>query len=162
MFPTNAPRFACDAMLGALARWLRAAGYEAAWVPHIDDWDLIRLARREQRILLSSDTRLFKIGIVRDGDLPALFVPNGLGKKEQLAFVHCRLHLTALPPRCMARRHVGCKRRQSVRRLYGISKPSLLLKILRRGVRSLRLCWIGCGRQPHIWLLMSPGNDIAR
>jgi uncharacterized protein with PIN domain len=102
MFPTNAPRFACDAMLGALARWLRAAGYEAAWVPHIDDWDLIRLARREQRILLSSDTRLFKIGIVRDGDLPALFVPNGLGKKEQLAFVHCRLHLTALPPRCMA------------------------------------------------------------
>ena len=39
------PRFACDAMLGGLARWLRAAGYDACWQEGIDDGELIRLAR---------------------------------------------------------------------------------------------------------------------
>ena len=96
------PRFACDAMLGKLARWLRAAGYEAFWQEGIDDWDLIRLAQREQRLLLSSDTGIFRIGIVRDGEVAALFVPHGLGKREQLAFVLNRLGLDYRPPRCMA------------------------------------------------------------
>jgi len=64
--PDNEPTFACDAMLGGLARWLRAAGYDASWTEGIDDWDLVRLARREGRVLLSSDTGIFKIGVVRD------------------------------------------------------------------------------------------------
>jgi len=102
MAESAAVRFACDAMLGGLARWLRAAGYDASWREGIDDWDLIRQARREQRTLLSSDTGIFRIGIVRDGDLPALFVPHGLGKQEQLAFVLRSLKLSQRPPRCMA------------------------------------------------------------
>jgi uncharacterized protein with PIN domain len=96
-------RFVCDAMLGGLARWLRAAGYDASWRPHIDDWDLIHLARREERVLLSSDTGIFRIAIIRDGRLPALWIPHRLStKKDQLAFVleHFRLH--AGTPRCMA------------------------------------------------------------
>jgi len=97
-----APTFACDVMLGALARWLRAAGYDAWWSNAIDDWDLVRLAQREGRILLSADTGIFRIGIVRDGDVPALQVPNGLTVQEQLAFVTDRLHLAAREPRCMA------------------------------------------------------------
>ncbi len=100
--PPEAPRFACDAMLGALARWLRAAGYDAAWQEGIDDWDLLRQARREGQVVLSSDTGLFRIGIVRDGALPALFVPHGLDTQGQLAFVLDRLHLPLRTPRCMA------------------------------------------------------------
>jgi uncharacterized protein with PIN domain len=96
------PRFACDAMLGGLARWLRAAGYDASWRADIDDWELIRLARREDRVLLSCDTGIFRIGIVRDGELPALLVPHGLSKKEQLAFVLHQLQLSPREPRCMA------------------------------------------------------------
>jgi uncharacterized protein len=94
-------RFCCDAMLGGLARWLRVAGYDAAWYPHIDDWDLIRISRRENRTLLSCDTGIFKIGIVRDGQLPALFIPHGLSKQSQLEFVFERLGLRILEPRCM-------------------------------------------------------------
>lgn len=94
--------FACDAMLGGLARWLRAAGYDASWQAGIADWDLIRLAQREGRVLLTSDTGIFRIGIVRDGDLPALFIPHGLNKQEQLAFVLQRLKLLPREPRCMA------------------------------------------------------------
>jgi uncharacterized protein len=98
----NTPRFACDAMLGVLARWLRAAGYDTSWHPHIDDWDLIRLAARAQRVLLSCDTGIFRIGIVRDGDLPALCVPNGLTAEQQLPWVLEHLHLRPREPRCMA------------------------------------------------------------
>ena len=102
MTATAPPRFACDAMLGALARWLRAAGYDASCHPDIDDWDLIRLARFEGRILLTCDTGISRIGIIRDGDLPALLLPNGLDKQEQLAYVLRRLHLPLREPRCMA------------------------------------------------------------
>ena len=99
---TVAPVFACDAMLGGLARWLRAAGYDASWSADIDDWDLVRLARREGRMLLSCDTGIFKIGIVSDGDVPALLVPHGLKKREQLQWVMAKLQLRPGDPRCMA------------------------------------------------------------
>jgi uncharacterized protein with PIN domain len=96
------PRFACDAMLGSLARWLRAAGYDASWQAGIDDWDLVRHAQGEGRVLLSCDTGIFRIGIIRDGHVQALQVPNGLTTEEQLTFVMGRLHLPVRPPRCMA------------------------------------------------------------
>lgn|SRR5262245_42910448 len=96
------PKFACDVMLGALVRWLRAAGYDATWSNNIDDWDLVRLAQREGRILLSADTGIFRIGIVRDREVPAVHVPNGLTTDEQLAFVMRSLHLEPREPRCMA------------------------------------------------------------
>jgi len=89
-------------MLGALARGLRAAGYDAWWSNADDDWDFVRLAKREGRILLSADTGIFRIGIVRDGEVAALQVPNGLSVQEQLAFVTSRLHLEPREPRCMA------------------------------------------------------------
>ena len=61
------PRFLCDAMLGGLARWLRAAGYDASWNLAILDRDLLLLAEREGRLLLTSDTGIIKVTRVRDG-----------------------------------------------------------------------------------------------
>jgi uncharacterized protein with PIN domain len=95
-------RFACDAMLGGLARWLRAAGYDASWSATVGDWELIRLALREGRTLLTCDTGIFRIGIVRDGEVLALLIPHGLSKQAQLAFVLHRLNLPLREPRCMA------------------------------------------------------------
>jgi uncharacterized protein with PIN domain len=102
MDTTPAPRFACDAMLGGLARWLRAAGYDAWWQEGVKDWDLVRLALRTGRILLTSDTGILRIGIVRDGEVPALFVPHGLTKAGQLGFVLRHFQLPVRAPRCMA------------------------------------------------------------
>jgi uncharacterized protein with PIN domain len=102
MHNTKDMMFTCDVMLGSLARWLRAAGYDATWSKCIGDWDLVRLARREKRVLLSADTGIFRIGIVRDGDVPALQVPNGLTAQQQLAYVMCQLRLEPREPRCMA------------------------------------------------------------
>src|SRR5262249_4840216 len=102
MTTTPPSRFACDAMLGSLARWLRAAGYDTSWQEGIADWDLIRQARDEGRILLSCDTGIFKIGIVRDGQVSSLQIPNQLSTEAQLQLVMKHFGLTPREPRCMA------------------------------------------------------------
>ena len=75
---TSVPRFACDAMLGRLARWSCAAGYEAWWSAGVTDQELVRLGRREGRFLLSCDGDIFEYAVVRDGAVAALHIPNAL------------------------------------------------------------------------------------
>jgi uncharacterized protein with PIN domain len=101
--PEDAPtRFACDAMLGGLARWLRAAGYDASWHEGIADPALVQLAQAEGRTVLSSDGDVFAFALVRDGVVPSLFVPRGLDIQAQLAHVLGALGLPLREPRCMA------------------------------------------------------------
>lgn len=52
------PRFIADAMLGRLARWLRALGYDVAPAPPVADAELVRRAVLERRFLLTRDRRL--------------------------------------------------------------------------------------------------------
>ena len=99
---TTDPAFWCDAMLGGLARWLRAAGYDAAWEADIDDADLLRRALAEGRVLLTSDRELMRRGAIRSGRVRALLIPTGLGKVEQLRQVLQALGLGLRRPRCMA------------------------------------------------------------
>jgi uncharacterized protein with PIN domain len=57
--PEAPATFLCDEMLGALARWLRAAGHDAALAaPGAPDADLIRQAMEAGRLLVSRDRRL--------------------------------------------------------------------------------------------------------
>ncbi|MFW6133767.1 MAG: Mut7-C RNAse domain-containing protein [Planctomycetota bacterium] len=95
-------RFFCDAMHGGLARWLRAAGYDAAFAYGIDDAELIERARDTGRIILSSDGPLFDRNVIRDGTVAALYVPQQLGKLQALQFVLRTLKLPVRWPRCMA------------------------------------------------------------
>jgi len=96
------PVFACDAGLGGLARWLRAAGYEAYWRADIDDDELIREAQRIPATLLTTDSLLMQRGVLRDGFIPALWVPPTLKKVEQLELVLCELRIPVCAPRCMS------------------------------------------------------------
>ena len=96
------PEFVCDAGLGGLARWLRAAGYEAHWTPDIDDNDLIREARRIPATLLTTDSLMMERGVLRDGFIPALWVPPSMKKFEQLRLVLRELRLPLRDPRCMS------------------------------------------------------------
>jgi hypothetical protein len=52
------PRFAADAMLGRLARWLRVLGFDTSWEAHVPDAALVRLALAERRTVLTRDRRL--------------------------------------------------------------------------------------------------------
>ena len=95
------PRFACDAMLGGLARWLRALGYEAAFEHGIEDAALVARAADTGAILLSSDRPLFERRAVRAGAVRALFVPRHAPVHEQATFVLRAFELDVRPPRCM-------------------------------------------------------------
>jgi uncharacterized protein with PIN domain len=95
------PRFFCDAGLGGLARWLRAAGYEAAWVDGIEDGELLRQAQAQQMVVLTTDSLLMQRRVVRDGIIPALWLPPTVKVKEHLATVMREFRLQPRPARCM-------------------------------------------------------------
>ncbi|MGC8863813.1 MAG: Mut7-C RNAse domain-containing protein [Armatimonadota bacterium] len=58
-------RFLADCMLGKLAKWLRMLGYDTVYMPDADDDELVRIAVRENRILLTRDHRLCDRRMVR-------------------------------------------------------------------------------------------------
>lgn len=51
-------RFAVDAMLGRLARWLRLLGFDAFYEPDVPDERLVRRALAEERWILTRDRSL--------------------------------------------------------------------------------------------------------
>jgi len=53
-----APSLLVDAMLGRLARWLRLAGYDAAFWREGSDEELIAAARAEDRLIITKDHAL--------------------------------------------------------------------------------------------------------
>lgn len=94
--------FLCDAGLGGLARWIRASGYLAIWIPDIDDDDLLVEGERLGAIILTTDSMLMERRVLRDNILPAVWVPPTLTMLEQLNLVFQELDLEQRDSRCMA------------------------------------------------------------
>jgi uncharacterized protein with PIN domain len=100
---TSAPiLFWCDAGLGGLARWLRAAGYQALWRADIDDEEVLGEARKSSATLLTTDSMLMERRLVRDRIIPALWLPPTLRIPEQLVLVFREFGLKVSEPRCMS------------------------------------------------------------
>jgi len=71
----DTPRFLCDEMLGRLARYLRAAGYDAALAHDgAPDRDLLLQAAQERRLFLTCDRGIAEHKAARDR---ALILPRG-------------------------------------------------------------------------------------
>jgi uncharacterized protein with PIN domain len=75
-------RFAADAMLGRLARWLRLLGFDCAYPREVSDEALVRLAAAEGRTVLTRDRRL-----PEQWWLPDIYVVRAEEVGEQLAEV---------------------------------------------------------------------------
>ena len=75
------PRFVADCMLGRLARWLRAFGFDVCYDPALDDHAVIACARARGAVALTRDTRF-----PRPPDVRILLV-NSDHLAEQLAQV---------------------------------------------------------------------------
>lgn len=99
--PGGPRRFLCDSGLGGLARWLRAAGYDAFWQAHIDDDDLVEQAQKISGTILTTDSLLMERRLLRDGIIVAYWLPPTLKIPEQLARVFREFRLTVGEPRCM-------------------------------------------------------------
>ena len=55
-------KFLCDQMFGTLAKWLRIYGFDTFYANReIDDSELIDICRKEKRILITRDKKLFQI-----------------------------------------------------------------------------------------------------
>lgn len=95
--PTRRPvRLLADAMLGRLARWLRLAGYDTAYLADTDDLAVMQLARAEERLILTRDVQLAtRLGV------NALLIESQL-VEEQLAQVSVSVGPSAknAPSRC--------------------------------------------------------------
>jgi len=51
-------KFVADEMVGKLARWMRLAGYDTLYRKAISDEELLAVAQRENRIILTRDRKL--------------------------------------------------------------------------------------------------------
>lgn len=65
-------RFIVDCMLGKLAKWLKILGFDALFFSKIEDDELLTIARKESRILLTKDTGL----IQQAKDVETLFLES--------------------------------------------------------------------------------------
>ena len=101
-FNTAPPRFLCDPSLGGLARWLRAAGYEATVDGKVPQHRLPDEALRRGLALLTTETEVLVRRIVVSGSLVVVWVPSALTMKDQLRMVMRDLGLGLRDARCMA------------------------------------------------------------
>jgi len=91
-------RFIVDCMLGKLAKWLKILGFDAVYLNRAEDRELLILARREKRVLLTKDQELLRVA----AGLPRLFIESD-DWPEQLAQV-----LDAFRLRKRAKPHSRC------------------------------------------------------
>ena len=81
-------KFIVDCMLGRLAKWLRIIGYDAVYFQEITDRELVSIALKENRFILTRDTLLVKRRNVKD-----YLLVEGDHFRDQLCFVVKRLKL---------------------------------------------------------------------
>lgn len=95
--PAAEPRFLADQMLGRLAVWLRLIGYDTAQpLDRPDSW-LLRLAREEDRILLTQDAPLARATSAHT------YYVNARGFEDQLVEVVRAFDLAIDPGRLLSR-----------------------------------------------------------
>jgi len=89
-------KFIVDNNVGRLAVWLRALGYDAAFINPIADSDLVEIARREERVILTKDTGILRRRLITSGAVRALRV-EGDDWRRQLVQVVQTLELQTQP-----------------------------------------------------------------
>jgi len=83
-------RFIADGMLGKLTRWLRMLGCNVKYSNKLDDAQLIVIAKKERRILLTRDLELFQQATAKGVNA---FYLEGKTEAEKLAHMAKRFNI---------------------------------------------------------------------
>lgn len=83
-------KFVADGMLGKLTRWLRMLGHNVEYSNKLDDAQLIMIAKKETRILLTRDLQLYQQATAKGVDA---FYLEGKKETEKLAEIAERFEI---------------------------------------------------------------------
>ena len=84
-------KFIADGMLGKLTRWLRMLGQDVKYSNQSEDAELIAMAEKEQRILLTRDLELYQHAVAKG--IYAFYV-EGQTEAEKLAELAKRFNVS--------------------------------------------------------------------
>jgi hypothetical protein len=100
-------KFIADGMLGKLTRWLRMLGHNVKYSSKLDDNQLITIAKKERRILLTRDFELYQQATAKGVNA---FYLEGKTEAERLAQIAKRFKIeldidmaTSRCPKCNTR-----------------------------------------------------------
>ena len=100
-------------MLGRLAKWLRLIGYDTLYFRKIEDSQLMRMAMREGRILLTRDIELFKRRGFQGLFIDSADLKNQLTQVIKEAKLRPKIKTSIRCPRCNER--LKAVRREQIR-----------------------------------------------
>jgi uncharacterized protein with PIN domain len=83
-------KFITDGMLGKLTRWLRMLGQNVEYSRFLDDKQLIEVAKKQSRVLLTRDLRLYQQAVTHG---VSAFLVEGTTEAEKLANLAKRFDL---------------------------------------------------------------------
>ena len=100
-------KFITDGMLGKLTRWLRILGHNVKYAKKLDDSQLITIAKKERRVLLTRDLELYQQATAKG--VNTLYI-DGKNEAEKLAKLAQRFNIkleadltVSRCPKCNAR-----------------------------------------------------------
>jgi len=138
-------RFVADAMLGSLARKLRALGFDTAYYKSGDDLGIITLAARSSRIILTADRSLASLASARGLKVILLVGTNDSQRVRVIAkaAVESGFPLSRGPPLCSL---CGCEL-ERVRKadVTGLVPPTVAVRhrLFYRCVSCRKIYWKG-------------------
>lgn len=80
-------KFIADGMLGRVARWLRLMGYDTLYMNTSRKSEIIRIARKEKRLILTKDRKLY------EENTEITFYVEGENTENQLKEIKNKLNL---------------------------------------------------------------------
>ncbi len=69
-------KFMVDSNVGKLAKLLRAMGYDTLFFDGSDDSDMVHIALKESRVIVTRDTQIMKRRVVNSGRLRAILITS--------------------------------------------------------------------------------------
>jgi len=69
-------KFIVDNNVGKLAKWLRMMGYDTLFFDGSDDWEMVRTALAEGRVILTRDTQIMRRRVVTSGRLKVILIKS--------------------------------------------------------------------------------------